>query len=536
MINDSIDLLKSQAQSQLLNTSSSNNNTNNDSTSDSSQSYTATPSSSQNSYISVGSSSSSSSATGVASDSDSAKPSLFSKPPVSIFQFGSNNNNNNNSYTNSIPTFTFKPFAAFSEPVKSPPTESSFEFAKPFPVSQKLESSEQFLRELKNRINTLTNDDIFKFEKPRPVAVKSKLKDQPTTATTFSFSTNTNTSISKNSCQEESKKINELNLIANLDSMISKNQKMAQQPAKSEQQPPPPRNHVVVVEQAPFSVFKSVKSQEQAEEVCHFLTLQCPNLSNFNLVNSCFKSNNNLVVVNALRNHPYNNSLRPTILNNGNNNTSSTTDTTSSNNMLPPLTFNSKFPSVASSASASSSQQSNSSNGLIGSQKQQTTTTAENKSLSRNSSSNAILAHLKSLGPNFKSIFVRPKNTKHIGMYTFLNENVPIISFAYIIWSFLDPSLILNKQSKKTAQQQAEDASNRSFLNMLYSSKSSHLGANAHPNSAGGSSSSLIMKILPNTEPKELRLNQSVDDLLKKFATESNSIIKFITKSLQLLW
>ena len=34
----------------------------------------------------------------------------------------------------------------------------------------------------------------------------------------------------------------------------------------------------------------------------------------------------------------------------------------------------------------------------------------------RNSSSNAILAHLKSLSPNFKSIFVRPKSSKQIGM------------------------------------------------------------------------------------------------------------------------
>jgi hypothetical protein len=33
------------------------------------------------------------------------------------------------------------------------------------------------------------------------------------------------------------------------------------------------------------------------------------------------------------------------------------------------------------------------------------------------------------------------------------------------------------------------------------------------------------MSIVPNIEPKELRLNSSVDDLLKKFATESNYII-----------
>lgn len=35
----------------------------------------------------------------------------------------------------------------------------------------------------------------------------------------------------------------------------------------------------------------------------------------------------------------------------------------------------------------------------------------------RNSSSNSILAHLKSISPNFKSIFVRPKSHKPIGNY-----------------------------------------------------------------------------------------------------------------------
>ncbi len=34
-----------------------------------------------------------------------------------------------------------------------------------------------------------------------------------------------------------------------------------------------------------------------------------------------------------------------------------------------------------------------------------------------------------------------------------------------------------------------------------------------------------LMSIVPNIEPKELRLNSSVDDLLKKFATESNYLI-----------
>ncbi len=83
----------------------------------------------------------------------------------------------------------------------------------------------------------------------------------------------------------------------------------------------------------------------------------------------------------------------------------------------------------------------------------------------------------------------------------------------------------MNKQSKKlTAQQQADEqaASNRSILSMLYSNKSSHVSGNYGSNANNVSNSSLIMKILPmNTEPKELRLNQSVDDLLKKFATES---------------
>lgn len=110
---------------------------------------------------------------------------------------------------------------------------------------------------------------------------------------------------------------------------------------------------------------------------------------------------------------------------------------------------------------------------------------------SKSSSSNAILAQLKSISPNFKSIFVRPKNSKHI-----------------------DSSSILNKTKLNSKNNDHHDDY---VLPLLYNSSSSSAAATAR-------SSSLLLNIEP---PKELKLNASVDDLLKKFSTESKSFVLF---------
>lgn len=153
--------------------------------------------------------------------------------------------------------------------------------------------------------------------------------------------------------------------------------------AKKAEAPVVQRNHIVVVDQAPFSVYKSVKSQESTE-----------------------KTNSNLKVVNSNRNHPYNNSIRPSNITNQLTSAPTTPDENTHQSaestivgggcdddmMVTCETFPvNKQPAIPKS------------------------TSTESQSTTRNSSSNAILAHLKSLGPNFKSIFVRPKNSKHIG-------------------------------------------------------------------------------------------------------------------------
>jgi hypothetical protein len=222
------------------------------------------------------------------------------------------------------------------------------------------------------------------------------------------------------------------------------------------------------------------------------------NKINFLLLN--FQLESNLVVVNAMRTHPYNNSIRPTAQNN-NNNAKTTTNPTS-------LDTSSPFPG----ASGSNRQQSSAN--LFKQPGDATTTTKQvnQNNNSSSSSSNAILAQLKSLGPNFKSTFMRPRHSRRI-----------------------DPSLILDKKSYSASNRRDSDASqNRSILNMLYSNNNS---SNNNRNTGNSifdynSNSSLIMKILPSIEPKELHLNQSVDDLLKKFATENDTLLSRTIKSI----
>ncbi len=67
---------------------------------------------------------------------------------------------------------------------------------------------------------------------------------------------------------------------------------------------------------------------------------------------------------------------------------------------------------------------------LTGTNKTDTQRT-NNKSggVKRNSSSNAILAHLRSISPNFKSIFVRPRNLKPIGNDKIKKKKILIPSY-----------------------------------------------------------------------------------------------------------
>ncbi|CAF0708934.1 unnamed protein product [Brachionus calyciflorus] len=241
---------------------------------------------------------------------------------------------------------------------------------------------------------------------------------------------------------------------------------------------PSTRNHVILVEQAPFSVFKSVKSQEQNDEN---------------------KSNNNIVVINSNRNHPYNNSIRPSIIQNPpplipivSNQCQKPTDSiepkqqqisTSSITITEidkkPVKSTPNVPQVGTTTTTT------------------TTTTTINpsaKAIIRNSSSNAILAHIKSLGPNFKSIFVRPKNTKHIDSSEILHKNTGI---GKKTTTLLDKSSLLDYKQL-----------------LIDSSKESKIGEN------------LITNILPRIEPKEIKINQSVDDILRKFSSENEKSSK----------
>ncbi|RNA35234.1 nuclear pore complex protein Nup153-like [Brachionus plicatilis] len=216
-----------------------------------------------------------------------------------------------------------------------------------------------------------------------------------------------------------------------------------------------PRTHVVLVDQAAFSVFKSVKSQERTLEE---------------------KTDNKLVVINSNRNHPYNNSIRPSDLRTG----------------LPAfqLPESSKPPQSTISLTKNtetdiSEIEPNSSESI---QICESSVPQAGTKINRNSSSNAILAQIKSLGPTFKSIFVRPKNTKHID------------------------SSILNKSTgasnKINIRQNNFDY--KELLKQSFLSKSSD-----------SSFDDSFIRSLP--APKELKVDQSVDEILQKLSSQENN-------------
>ena len=150
--------------------------------------------------------------------------------------------------------------------------------------------------------------------------------------------------------------------------------------------------HVVVVEQAPFSALKSIKAQDQASKV------------------------SNAQVISSLRNHPYNNTKsRPAI------------PTTFTPTTEPPL-ISQKQQVLATRESEAAVNKMDESKNPVSKETHDIVAVApvskpKQPQHSRNSSSNAILAHLRSISPNFKNIFVRPRNCKPIGMliyYLFL--------------------------------------------------------------------------------------------------------------------
>jgi hypothetical protein len=152
--------------------------------------------------------------------------------------------------------------------------------------------------------------------------------------------------------------------------------------------------------------------------------------------------------------------------------------------------------------------------------------------INRNSSSNAILAQLKSISPNFKSIFVRPKNSKHIDSSIILNK-VKLNAN-----NKNEPSLGASVSIKNGAN------SMTSILNLLYNNSANNINNNNNTSAANQhfpkikehakeklleshflmDSSTRLVNILPNTEPRELHLNSSVDELLNKYNNEGNTI------------
>lgn len=179
--------------------------------------------------------------------------------------------------------------------------------------------------------------------------------------------------------------------------------------------------------------------------------------------------------------------------------------------------------------------------------------------LNRNSSSNAILAQLKSISPNFKSIFVRPKHSKHIDSSSLINKtklhhrNLALINDA----QFLNAGV--NTHTSKSSM--------KSILNSLYNNSANTTQISTSKTNIGAMSlsspslfnlisnrslsrglinkqqmsstikdnrflaeSSRLINILPHTEAKELRLNASVDELLNEFTNESN-LIHFLFKN-----
>lgn len=197
-----------------------------------------------------------------------------------------------------------------------------------------------------------------------------------------------------------------------------------------------------------------------------------------------------MTVINSARNHPYNNSIRPSYMNHIAND-----ENALNNNSIT--------------QSRNQDQQSQS---LL-----MTTNESSNK-INRNSSSNAILAQLKSISPNFKSIFVRPKHSKYVDSSSILNKSKNVAPNNTNSQSNIYSSI--NSKSNKNSMS--------SILNLLYNSSSSKLNdPNANSNENSNSNKNILtdpsklINMLPSIQPKELRLNSSVDDLLRKFNTES---------------
>ena len=222
------------------------------------------------------------------------------------------------------------------------------------------------------------------------------------------------------------------------------------------------------------------------------------------------KSKNNIVVINSNRNHPYNNSIRPSEILNpvvkliteipkpvATTSSITITDISNNKNTKPDET---KQGEVVYEQSNLVPQ--------VGTTSTTTTTTTSVPSvlqtINRNSSSNAILAQIKSLGPSFKSIFVRPKNTKHIDASSVLHKSTGVLSNKKT--PLFDRSSLLDYK-----QLLAESSSTNRTLN---ENKFDHN----------------LIKLLPRIEPKELKNNQSVEDILRKFTVESkfNFFFKFI--------
>jgi len=203
---------------------------------------------------------------------------------------------------------------------------------------------------------------------------------------------------------------------------------------------------VLLVDQPSFSIMKSIKGQELATN----------------------RQENNLVILNSNRNHPY---IRPTNgqnENKTNNNNNNLFNNTAAININNSNGFDQKLNEKTNSNESSSNSSPNNN--------------------TRNSSSNAILAHLKSISPNFKSIFVRPKTHKPI-----------------------DASALLNKTKLHNKN-----------VSLPQLRRDEYSLANIQ------SSSLLFNSILPRIELTELRYNSSVDDILKKFANEDDVIRRTI--------
>jgi hypothetical protein len=140
---------------------------------------------------------------------------------------------------------------------------------------------------------------------------------------------------------------------------------------------------VLLVDQTTFSIMKSIKCQENNQR------------------------ENNLVIINSNRNHPYIRSTNGQQISEKSNNYNNNNNNSNNKNL---------FNNTIANSNTSLNQKLNEKTNVI-----------SNDSLSssspiRNSSSNSILAQLKSISPSFKSIFVRPKTHKPIGKKQMLHS------------------------------------------------------------------------------------------------------------------